>query len=85
MTRVNVAEAKAKLARLIDAALQGEEVIIARRNRPVVRLVALRNPKSPIGFGALRGSVRISPDFEQPLDDFAAYAPPRGRKRAGKR
>jgi prevent-host-death family protein len=37
--QVNVTTAKAQLSRLIDAALRGEEVIIARRDTPVVRLV----------------------------------------------
>ena len=38
--QINVTEAKAKLSELVAAAERGEEVIIARGGRPVVRLVA---------------------------------------------
>ena len=38
MTAYSVAEAKNSLPKLIDRALQGEEVIITRRGKPVVEL-----------------------------------------------
>jgi prevent-host-death family protein len=46
---VNIGEAKAKLSALVDEALAGEEVVLARAGRPVARIVALpqrgRRPK----------------------------------------
>jgi prevent-host-death family protein len=50
----NVAEAKAKLSELLDRALAGEEIVIARAGEPLVRLapVAVRKPRTP---GAWRG------------------------------
>lgn len=39
MQQVNVHVAKTNLSKLIDAALAGEEIIIAKGNKPVVRLV----------------------------------------------
>lgn len=39
MTRVNVADAKARLSELVDRALAGVETVIARRDVPLVRLV----------------------------------------------
>jgi prevent-host-death family protein len=38
MTTYSVAEAKNRLPRLIDKALEGEEVVITRRGKPVVTL-----------------------------------------------
>jgi len=38
---VNIAEAKAKLSKLISASLRGEEVVIDRDGKPQVRLVAV--------------------------------------------
>jgi antitoxin (DNA-binding transcriptional repressor) of toxin-antitoxin stability system len=35
MTRVNIADAQARLSELIDAALKSEDVVIARRNTPL--------------------------------------------------
>lgn len=61
--QVNVYEAKAKLSKLIEQALQGDDVIIARAGKPAVRLVkwvpaAERTP------GIWQGRVRISDDFD---------------------
>jgi prevent-host-death family protein len=48
---VNVSEAKAKLSALLAAVERGEEVIIARYGKPIVRLVALEPPpKRQLGF-----------------------------------
>ena len=38
MHTVTIHEAKAKLSKLIEEALSGQEVVIARRNKPLVRL-----------------------------------------------
>jgi prevent-host-death family protein len=37
--KVNLHEAKSQLSRLVEAACRGEEVIIARRGVPAVKLV----------------------------------------------
>ena len=72
MARVNIAEAKTNLSRLIEEALLGEEVVIARRGVPLVRLTVLENAR-PRRLGAARGLVEIAPDFDAPLPDFADY------------
>ena len=47
----NVAEAKTTLSALLDAAMAGEEVIIARAGTPLVRLVPVTTPASrELGF-----------------------------------
>jgi len=68
--QVNVQEAKAQLSRLLAAVERGEEVIIARRGRPIARLSALASPpagKRPLGWDAGRGS--IAPDFDDDLPE----------------
>ena len=54
--RVNVLEAKNRLSQLIKAALAGEEIVIANRGQPMVRLVPAQKP-SPED-AAERGSGR---------------------------
>ncbi len=41
MQMVNMHEAKTHLSKLVDAALRGEEIAIARRNKPLVKLQVL--------------------------------------------
>ncbi len=52
---VSVSEAKANLSQLITLAFQGEEVVIAKNNLPLVELVVYK-PKSKIVFGLLQDS-----------------------------
>jgi antitoxin (DNA-binding transcriptional repressor) of toxin-antitoxin stability system len=55
MRMVNMHQAKSTLSQLVEAALGGEEVVIARDGEPVVRLVAINAPHElslrPIGLG----------------------------------
>ena len=53
--QVNMHEAKSKLSQLVDAALSGESVTIARAGRPVAKLVALSDSDEQPIFGALKG------------------------------
>ena len=52
--QVNIAEAKAKLPELLDRALGGEEIVIARAGKPLARLAPLRK-KRPRKPGAWKG------------------------------
>ena len=50
MTAYSVAEAKNTLPKLIDRALQGEEVVITRHGKPVVELRPTQSrPEPPVG------------------------------------
>lgn len=71
--KVTVHTAKTQLSKLIEAALRGEEVVIARGKDPVVRLVPVEKPK--FAFGLLEGEVATIPDFLEPMeeDDLRAW------------
>lgn len=73
MTTVNIHQAKTHLSRLVDEAVAGGEVVIARANRPLVRLVPIAEARAPRRLGTAAGRVRIAEDFDAPLDDFDAY------------
>lgn len=59
--------AKTNLSKLIEAALRGEEVVIARGDRPVVRLVPVT--RSGFRFDILADKVTSSPDFFEPMSE----------------
>ena len=71
----NVAEAKARLSDLVRKALLGDDVIIAKDNKPLVRLVPLG--RSAAGQrrmpGSAKGQVTMAVDFDRTPDDFADY------------
>ena len=72
---MNIAEAKAHLSELIDAAVRGEEIIIARRNKPIVRLTVVDTAKLKPRIGTLEGTTWVADDFDAALPDFADYMP----------
>jgi prevent-host-death family protein len=51
--KVNIHEAKGQLSRLIERALKGEEVTIAKAGHPLVRLIPI-HPAKPV-LGSARG------------------------------
>lgn len=67
MDSVNVHQAKTQLSRLLERVERGEEIVIARNGRPVAKIVPLaREPRKP---GSLKGLIRMSDDFDDPLPD----------------
>lgn len=69
MESVNIYEAKTRLSQLVDKAAAGEDVIVSRSGKPLVRITALAPPKRRIKFGVLKGKIKIAPDFDAPLPD----------------
>jgi prevent-host-death family protein len=69
MATVTVHTAKTQLSKLIARAEAGEEVIIARRDKPVVRLVPVEQPKSKRQFGSMKGRASVGPEFFEPLPE----------------
>ena len=65
MKTVNMHEAKSRLSSLVEKALAGEEVIIARAGKPVVKLVPVSYSHRPRTPGRWKGKVRIAPDFDE--------------------
>jgi len=53
MQPVNILDARNSLSQLVSAATSGEDVVIAKRGKPVVRLVAIEEA-SPTGAALAR-------------------------------
>ena len=61
--------AKTHLSRLIDEAAAGEDIVIAKAGKPMVRLVPVETKRRRTGFGVDKGKIWISDDFDAPLPD----------------
>ncbi|MBA3564141.1 MAG: type II toxin-antitoxin system Phd/YefM family antitoxin [Gammaproteobacteria bacterium] len=79
MKQVNIHEAKTQLSKLVDLVANGEEIVIAKAGKPAARLVPLQQDQAPRMSGLLRGKIRWTDDFDDPLPDeiLAAFE---GRK-----
>lgn len=73
MAQVNINVAKAHLSELIQKAMLGEEIIIAKDNKPVAKLTALYPEKHKRHLGSAKGLFSLSKDFNEPLEDFEDY------------
>lgn len=74
MQTVNIHDAKTNLSKLIEQALAGEEVIIAKAGKPLVRLQVLEAAKPPRQLGTARHVLKsTADDFDAPLNDFVDY------------
>ena len=68
MPVVNVHQAKTQLSRLLAQTEAGEEVVIARRGKPVARLVRYK-PRGERRCDVLKGKIVISDSFFDPLPE----------------
>lgn len=73
--KVGIHEAKTKLSKLIPAVLAGEEVIITKGGKPLVRMVPMQETSENRSLGLYAGKITINGDLLSPLpediiDDF---------------
>jgi len=69
MPTVKIHHAKTHLSRLIEKACEGEEIIIARGDEPLVRLQPLRTKKGQRKPGSLKGKLIVGREFFEPLPE----------------
>ena len=74
MSQFNISTAKARLPALIQEAMLGHEVVIARNKQALVKLVACRPAKSKRKLGTAKGMITMSADFDALLDEFKDYS-----------
>ena len=73
MHNVDVKQAMQRLPELIEQAVGGYEIVITKGGQAMVKLVAITESKQRRQFGSARGLIKISNDFDEPLEDFREY------------
>lgn len=67
---ITIHAAKTRFSELIRRVEAGEEIVIARGDKPVARLVPVQPPIAPKRqFGSLKGQVALDDAFWDPLSD----------------
>jgi antitoxin (DNA-binding transcriptional repressor) of toxin-antitoxin stability system len=69
MKTVDIGDAGTQLSALVEDALAGEEVVLAKGGKPVARIAPLKDSHKDFRrtFGMLKGQIWISDDFDDPL------------------
>jgi len=72
---VTIHAAKTTLSKLIAEAEAGEEIIIARGDKPVAKIVPFTLGQKPRVFGSLKGIISLDDFFFDPLpeDELKAW------------
>jgi prevent-host-death family protein len=65
-----LSEAKARFSEIVQSAMMGDTIIVTKENLPVVKIVRIKPVKRQPGTGK---GIWMSPDFDEPLEDFAEY------------
>lgn len=74
MSQFNIADAKSHFSELVQKALLGEEVVIARDNKPILKLVPVGGGKKDRCPGSAKNKILyVAPDFDETPADFAEY------------
>jgi prevent-host-death family protein len=69
MQIVTMHKAKTNLSKLIEAACRGEEIVIAKGKKPVVKLTPLVEQRPKRTPGAWKGKLVVGPEFFEPLPE----------------
>jgi len=69
MKITDICEASIHFSRLVERASEGEEIVIGKAGKPLVKLVPYRPREEPRQPGQWRGKVKIADDFDELPDD----------------
>lgn len=71
---VELAQAEADLAKLVQEVGAGAEVLITRNGQPVARLIPVEKEGAGERVpGSARGLFKVPDDFDAPVEDFREY------------
>jgi len=70
MHKVNMHEAKTKLSSLVEEALSGEDVVIAKAGAPMVKLIPIQKDIRQRKPGRFKDSIKIAPDFDETPEEI---------------
>jgi prevent-host-death family protein len=70
---IDINDAKDKFQEIVLQAEQGDEIIITKNNKPIVKISSLQEKKFHRKAGSAKGMIKISADFNEPLEEFKEY------------
>ena len=73
MQNIDINQAKKRLPELVEKTMSGDEIIITKGGQPIAKLVGIPKREKQRQFGTAKGLIKISDDFDKPLEDFQEY------------
>lgn len=73
MQNIDINQAKKRLPELVEKTISGDEIIITKSGQPIAKLVGIPKRDEQRQFGTAKGLIKISDDFDKPLEDFQEY------------
>jgi prevent-host-death family protein len=74
---VNIQEAKTHLSRLVEQAAKGQEFVIAKAGKPMVRVIPIEPPSPKRRLGMMVGegtmALDVKKDFEVEIDQVFGF------------
>lgn len=67
MTQLDIDQVKLQFLKLLDLAVQGEEIVITQGDKPIAKISPI---KRPLKRGSAKSKLWMSADFDEPLEDF---------------
>jgi antitoxin (DNA-binding transcriptional repressor) of toxin-antitoxin stability system len=71
MQNIDINQVKQQLPQILEDI--EDAIIITKQGLPIAKIVGISNKKKKRQFGSARGLIKISDDFDAPLDDFKDY------------
>jgi prevent-host-death family protein len=72
MVMKNISEVKAQLSSLLGRVAKGEVIVIGKAGKPVAKIVAFGGIEKTRKPGALKGKIKMAPDFAELPEDIAS-------------
>ncbi len=74
MLNIDIEQAKNSFPNIIEQTIKGNEIIITKKGRPVVKMIAItKKHKKKRLFGSAKGLIKMAADFNKTPEDFRNY------------
>lgn len=71
MQNIDISQIKQRLPQILENI--EDAIIITKQGLPIAKIVGIPNKKKKRQFGSAKGLIKISDDFDAPLEDFKEY------------
>lgn len=73
MLNIDINQVKQSFPELVEKTISNGEIVITRGGRPIAKLVPITKTRIERKFGTAKGLIKMSDDFDQPINDFKEY------------